>query len=110
MCSSYRCERARPSEKSLSDGFSFINDLLPGRCPGFPVGGMRTSEQSGALWSFLFALPFDVAFDLLFVEPHGGRKVPDAPDAVFVEVDLANEFEFGSEMFARLFLELPDGI
>lgn len=55
-------------------------------------------------------MPFDVAFDVLFVEPHGGRKVPDAPDAVFLEVYLADELELGAQMFAACAFELADGI
>ena len=67
----------------------------PGKARGFLLRH-EDLEQSRALWFLLSALPFDVAFYVSLVEPHGGREVPDAPDAVFVEVDLTDEFEFGA--------------
>ena len=55
-------------------------------------------------------MPFDIAFDLCFVEPHGGRKVSDAPDAVLFQIDLSDEFELCTQVFAAGAFQLPDGI
>ena len=67
----------------------------PGVARGF-LFRHENLEQSCLLWLLFPALPFDVAAYVLLVEPHGGRKVSDAPDAVFVEVNLTNEFELGA--------------
>ena len=59
------------------------------------------SEQSAVLWFVFLALPFDVLADRCFIETHGRRKIPNAPDAVFFEVDIANELEPFAELLAR---------
>ena len=70
--------------------------------------GSREPESHRSTGVFL-ALVFDIALDGGFVEPNGGDKVPDAPDAA-VEVHLPDEFEALFDSDARFDLEgLHDG-
>ncbi len=55
-------------------------------------------------------MPFDVSADHCCVQTHGRRKIPDAPDAVFFEIDVTNKLKLLSESLARECLELGDGI
>ena len=81
------------------------NDLLPGlryRCDrGFLFRHEWTLEQPSFLWFVPVALPLDVPSDFCFIQTNGRRKIPDAPDAVFFEVDLTNILELLAEALTR---------
>jgi hypothetical protein len=58
----------------------------------------------------MLGLPVDIALDLHFIKADGRREISDAPDAVLLEIDIANELEFAAETEAGISFQFLDGI
>ena len=77
-----------PPSASLRAGFPVLVNENP--TLAFTDVGEEHTYRLGLL---VFGLPGDVPAYLLFIQPYSRGEIPHAPDAVFLQVHLPNEFK-----------------
>lgn len=55
-------------------------------------------QQFDRLGLLAFGLPGDILLYPFLVQPYGRGEISHAPDAVFLKIDVSNEFEFLTQM------------